>query len=236
MPRRGRSLQLGLAVWTVLGVGCLPGSEVMSPTAAPRAALASVVHDFGEVPLGVEVRHAFPVTNRGRQPLTLQPARTECACKATVSPGGTLAAGEAGWVEVAFDTMGATGGERVRTVTIDTNDPQTPELVLALRGRVVADVTVSPEKVFFGHVPRGVRREITVDVETAAGVTVEKVRKESPRFDLRVVRLAAPRAGIRIHVILRPQHHRGPFDDLIVVTTDSARQPSVDLPVLALVE
>lgn len=216
-------------------LGCVVGVTPSPTSSGPRVFAEAPLHDFGEVPIGTVVRHVFPVQNRGGRPLTLRPVRAACACAVDVSAGGTLAAGQSGWVEVAFDTAGA-GGRRVRTVAIETNDPETRELVLTLQGTVVADVVVTPEKVFFGRVPRGASRERTVEVETAPGVSVRRVVKASRRLAVRSVRLAGPRRGIRLHVTLRPQTRPGTFDDSIVVTTTSRRQSEIRIPVLGLVE
>ncbi|MDG2305949.1 MAG: DUF1573 domain-containing protein [Candidatus Binatia bacterium] len=219
----------------VLASGCVARSPIVALVAEPRAELTSTVYDFGSVPIGEEVRHVFPVRNGGRKPLTLVPGRKECACTSAVSPGGTVAAGDAGWVEVAFATKGA-GGKRARTVTIETNDPERPELVLTLRGTVRVDVNVSPDRVFFGRVPRGASRQIEVDIATAPGVAIEKIRKDSRRFRLRVEQGSASGAGIRLILSLNPQRRRGPFDDTVILETSSARQSTIELPVFGLIE
>ncbi len=193
------------------------------------------MHDFGRVEIGNEVRHVFAVSNSGDRPLTVVAGRTDCACGITVGGSGTLAAGEAGWVEVAFDTRRSPGERRERFL-VETNDPARPRVAFTLRGVVEADVLVRPAKAFLGRVPRGRAHEVFVDVETAAGVVIDRVRKKSPRFDIRVDRLTPPRIGIRLYVTLKPQERPGPFDDRVEVWTSSAAQPRVVVPVLASIE
>lgn len=219
----------------MLLAGCVPNPAVAPLVPEPRVFVEKDVFDFGEVEIGREVRHRFTVENRGRKPLTLEPLRSECACATTIQPGGTIAAGDTGWVEVAFDTSGVVG-DRVRTVTLETNDPEVQELVLSLRGRVLADVRLTPDHVFFGRVPLGVSRSRVVEIDTEPGVAISKVGKESSRFALRIERKKPARSGIRLHVDLHPQHVRGPFDDIVVVTTTSPRQPTIHLQVLGFVE
>ncbi len=226
---------VSVTMGAVVLAGCFSQLRVPPLAAEPRIEVERAVFDFGAVPLGREVRHVFEVENRGRKPLTLVPGRSECACTSTVSPGGTIAAGDSGWVEVAFDTS-REAGPRVRTVTVETNDPQTPELVLTVRGTVVADVTIVPDRIFFGRVPIGVSRERTIEIETEPGVRLLKVKKDSRRFDVRVVGAPAPESGVRLHVVLHPSRRRGPFDDEVIVTTTSDRQPRVVVPVLGFIE
>lgn len=215
--------------------GCLVTKGPPPLAAGPRVFVGGPVHDFGTVAIGDEVRHVFPVENRGRQPLVLEPGQMECGCSAVVSAGGTLGAGETGWIEVAFDTTGAPG-ERVRTVTLQTNDVDSAELVLTLRGTVEAEVRAEPDRVFFGRVPQGASREIMVEIETAPDVSVRKVLQSSRRIDVRFSRMKPPRSGIRLEVKLLPQRQRGSFDDEIRVTTTSELQPEISIPVFGFVE
>lgn len=219
----------------VLLASCLPRPQPLPQTPEPRATVEQPVFDFGQVRSGDEVRHVFPIRNTGGQPLTLEPGRRECGCTVTASPGGTIAAGDAGWVEVAFDTEGV-GGERVRTVVVDTNDPEQPELVLTVRGTVRADLTVTPSRAFFGRVPRGASRDLVLEVATAPGVVVEKVSKVSPRFGLRVEKPSEAGDPLRVHLGLRPRTAPGPFEDEVVLTTSSDRQARVVVPVFGVVE
>lgn len=216
----------------VLALGCLPQPPVVVLSPEPRAVVVDDVFGFGEVPIGAVVRHRFTIENRGRKPLTIVAARSGCECATTVLPGGTIAAGDSGWADVVFDTA-RSPGDRLRTVTLETNDPHRPELVLSLSGRVRPDVRVSPDHVFFGRVPVGAARTRVVDIGTEPGITVLKVKKESRRIELRVEQAEA---GLQLHVRLRPQAVRGPFDDTVVVTTTSERQATIEVPVLGVVD
>lgn len=215
-------------------VGCFPVRPAVMLTAEPKAVLPQAQFDFGEVRLGDPVHHRFVIQNGGRLPLTVETARSECACTTTVQPGGTIAAGDAGWVDMSFDTTGA-AGDRLRTVTLETNDPTQPEIVVSLRGTVRPDVSLSPDHVFFGRVPRGVSRTRIVEVDTEPEVSILRVRKDSTRFELRVENREPPETGLRIHVTLRPQRRSGPFDDVLEVTTSSERQATIAVPVLGYV-
>ena len=201
----------------------------------PRLEILSTVQDFGEVRAGDEIRHRFPVKNTGDRPLVLAQGRTSCACSVRVDSQGVVAAGESGWIEVVLDTL-RTRGEGSRTVEFSTNDPRWPDLVLALRGRVVPDVIADPEKLFFGRVPAGVARERSISLETAPGVSIRKVRRGSPRFRMRYERLLPPRSGIRLYVELKPQTDLGPFDDALIVTTEGGRSDTHLVPVLGVIE
>lgn len=221
-------------VWllALLALGCLPRPSVVVLVPEPRAVVDEDVFDFGEVSIGDPVRHRFVLENQGRRPLTVVAARSGCDCTTTIVPGGTIAAGGSGWVDVEFDTS-RSSGDRRRTITLSTNDPSRPELVLSLRGHVRPDVTVAPDHVFHGRVPVGAARTRVVEIDAAPGVRILTVKTESPRLEMRVEKKSS---GVRLHVTLRPQNTRGSIDDRVMVTTSSSRQPTILVPILAVVQ
>jgi len=131
--------------------------------AAPRILVETVWRDFGPVPLGSALTHAFLVTNAGDAPLVLSLA-TECSCTEATFEKGTLGPGESGALTVSYLVTGV-GRER-KSIVVRSNDPATPRLTLyvgatgsehlvaptslAPRIRVLVDLR-SPEAYAAGH-------------------------------------------------------------------------------------
>ena len=111
-----------------------------------------------------------------------------------------------------------------------------PVLDLFMVGQVRADVWSTPDRLFFGRMAAGQRRELTLDVVTARGVSVEKIRGVSRELGLRIERLPSPRFGIRVHATLRAPSEPGAFEEELILTTTSERQAILRIPVLAWVE
>ena len=75
---------------------------------------------FGEVDEGTVVRHEFPFTNTGAQPLLITKARSTCGCTVPDYPKEPIPPGETGVITVAFDTKNKYGRQR-KPVTITAN-------------------------------------------------------------------------------------------------------------------
>jgi len=103
--------------------------------AAPRSSVDNPVYDFGEVLKGSLVIHTFALTNVGDETLTINRVRTSCGCTTTTLSNTSLAPGESVGLESVFDTWGY-GGRVLKSIFVESNDPDTPRLTLRLTGVV----------------------------------------------------------------------------------------------------
>jgi len=122
---------------------------------APRIVADEESYDFGKVRLSDgQVSTEFVIRNEGRSPLELINANTSCGCTSAqivvgeeTSPvymmaghqepvkwRGSLASGEEGKIVVFYDPTvhPELEGDVTREVTLDTNDPNTPQLKLKI--------------------------------------------------------------------------------------------------------
>ena len=104
--------------------------------AAPRITVDSSVYEFGTVVEGVVVTHTFVLTNAGGETLAISSVRTSCGCTTTDFAKKSLAPGESVNLDAVFDTVGYGGRTVTKMITVKSNDPTTPELVLQLKGAV----------------------------------------------------------------------------------------------------
>lgn len=109
----------------------------LSSWAAPRLAVSELIYDFGEVKEGVLVVRRFLLRNEGDSALTFtrQPG-VSCGCTSAPLPKTTLLPGEAVELEVRFETTGYGGHRTIRYVYVYSDDPERPQLTLALQGYV----------------------------------------------------------------------------------------------------
>ena len=89
--------------------------------------------NFGDVWQGEPVKRDFTLKNSGGAPLTFD-TKTSCGC--TVATGGKspLAPGESCTFTVSYNAAHA--GPAQKTVTLTTNDPQRPQVVIQVSGKV----------------------------------------------------------------------------------------------------
>ncbi len=107
----------------------------ISVLAAPKISVDQAIYDFGEVTAGVAVTHTFILTNVGDAPLTITSVRTSCGCTTTALSKTTLQPGESVKLTATFDSTHYSG--RVgKSIYVESNDPDTPKLVLVITGTV----------------------------------------------------------------------------------------------------
>lgn len=111
---------LGLAAW-----------------AGPKLWVSEQIHDFGEVKEGILVVHTFLLRNVGDAVLTFtRPPGIPCGCTSAPLPKMTLEPGESVPLEVRFETTGYGGHRTIKYVYIYSDDPEAPQVNLALQGYV----------------------------------------------------------------------------------------------------
>jgi hypothetical protein len=123
-----------------------------------------------------------------------------------------------------------------KQITVFTNDPTNPRLVLSLAGEVVADVVAKPRRVSFGEVAVGT--EATRALELALGegdnVRIAGVRSEDGRF--RVTYLGADEShGGNYEIKLADTSERGVVASKLVVSLTGGERDRFEVPVSATV-
>jgi len=77
--------------------------------------------DFGDLKQGDEVKHIFKFKNTGKSNLIIETATAPCGCTVPSWPKEPIAPGEAGEIEVKFNSTGKEGVQnKVVTVTANT--------------------------------------------------------------------------------------------------------------------
>ncbi len=116
------------------------GSWILMVTllAFPRIAVPETDYDFGTVEEGKPAVHIFKIYNHGEDTLVIQRVRSSCGCTAVLLSEKQIPPGGEAKVQVTFNTSGRGGQKFHKTVTIESNDPKTPKLVLHIRGFVQA--------------------------------------------------------------------------------------------------
>ncbi len=186
--------------------------------------------NFGTVEPGTVVRHQYVIKNTGQHPLDLMKITPGCGCTYVKPVDKTIWPGHAGILEVALDTHGLRGPQS-KAVRVRTNEGGRPEIELRLFGEVATDVKVTPDRVVLGR--PGTPMAGSVEVVTLdPGVSVTGVRSQYGQLDLHQAPLGGSERGVKIVVTPKRNGYTGLFNDRIVVTTTSKRQPKVTIPVM----
>ncbi len=108
----------------------------------PRIAMDTTVHDYGTIPFGSDGRCAFRFTNTGDAPLLVTSFKSSCGCLAPYHDREPVFPGRSGTVRLKYDTRRQ--GPFHKTATLHTNAVNDPEIVLRIKGTVLADTTARP--------------------------------------------------------------------------------------------
>lgn len=185
--------RLGLVVTTVTGL-CLGAAATAQPVfqpddsggdtaaiiAGPRATFEVLSHDFGDIPDTESVTHHFKFRNTGQGLLMIDHVKSTCHCTAGEIKIHDYLPGEGGAIDVTYDPT-TRRGPQAREVTVYTNDPVTPMVVLKITANVKPIVELEPFLVNFGEIIAG-----------GHGAQTLKVRSAAPNFAIQHLKIEDP--------------------------------------------
>jgi hypothetical protein len=204
---------------------------------APRAVVTQPVWDAGAVARGATVRHDFALRNEGNAELRVHEVQATCGC--TVAKfDQSIPPGAAGVVTAEVHTE-AFRGPIAKDVTVLTNDPANPSIVLTLRADVRPLVDAAPGYVHFVH------------VQGAAAPTSKQTVWSGDQAELAVLAVESPLPAITVAfrpaadgerspdgrgrqwvltATLDSEAPPGPLSGDLVVRTNHPQQPTLLLP------
>ncbi len=226
----------------VIGVATLVAPLPVAAADGPEAAPVAPVVDVGKVPRGQEIQHEFLIRNLGNEPLEITDVDPSCGCTVasydrTVAPGGT------GKVTASLRTE-SFRGPIAKSISVYTNDPANPRIVLVVKAFLEEMVEIEPGYVRF----RAVTGEpVDASVQTVWSADRQKfevLSAESPypfvSAEVRPAPEGERRAGVvgdqwQIVVRLAPDAPVGPLAGHLLLRTDHPDQEVVKLPISGLV-
>lgn len=126
-----------MRAWARAALVALLAALLAPPAAAgPRLAVDPEGFDFGEVRQQRTVSKEFRLVNFGDAALEILRISTSCGCTVVEAGERRVAAGESTRLRVELETR-EDRGPVVRTVLIETDDPDRPRVTLELRATVV---------------------------------------------------------------------------------------------------
>jgi hypothetical protein len=114
----------------------LKRGEDVSAADLPKIKFISDQHDFGKVKEGKVVEHVFSFQNEGNRTLEIKDIKTSCGCTAALVSKKKIEPGQNGTLRVELDTKDRMG-RMSRTISVRSNDPDSPDKVLTIYADVV---------------------------------------------------------------------------------------------------
>lgn len=160
--------------------------------------------------------------------------RTGCDCSAALVGPRDVPPGGSGLVQARCATDANAGPQRY-TVTVYSNDPEAPAVVLALTGTVAVTAAAEPARVYLGIVAPGVGA--AQQVALRAGSDALRFVGASTDAPQLTVRIGDGPAGGRILVIgTAPAAPTGPFQAVVRVHTTDPTRPFIGVPVAGIID
>ncbi len=209
--------------------------SVSSAFAAVQVVTEEKTYDFGQVVEGEKVQFTFRFRNVGDEVLVLSNVRSSCGCTAALLSSSRIAPGDIGELQATFDSKGFRGAVN-KTIFVETNAPEQPEITFGLFGMVQPVLLTKPDRVRWGKVESTEPLEAVVTIVNQSDVPVvlqdARVTSENIAVALDVKQLApGEEAHLRVTGTFAAEKTR--IGGYIIVRTDHPRVPQLRVAVSA---
>ena len=159
----------------------LVGASMLSPVGAADS-LASLfdtqVHDFGNVPVGPMLHHAFTVKNTTKQTLKVANLRVSCGCVTPSASTMVIAPGETATVNAQMDSRRFVGAKSV-TIFVLFTQPAVEEIRLEVKAFGRTDIALNPDSFAFGQMRKGTSPTTTTQITMVGNTKIMEAASES---------------------------------------------------------
>jgi uncharacterized protein DUF1573 len=190
--------------------------------AAAAAAQASLVFEKTEIDLkpaigAAKVDAVFNYENKGDAPVHIKAVKPSCGCTTAALAKADVAPGEKGSITATFN-IGDRNGVQVKTITVDTDDPKTPQTVLTFKADIAQLLELQPSFVFWQANEDAQPK--TIMAKVGKGVTVSKLDVTPSSADFTAKVEPGPTAG-EFKIQIRPKATTTPVNATFTIKPDS---------------
>ena len=213
-----------------------PGRIGQQLAKTPLISIESSRQDTGSHKPGALVKYDLYYRNDGQKPLTITKVSGTEGMKISPDYAKTLQSTMSGVIKIEFNTP-KQPGEFSRSVTIESNAPGRSPLAVILTGATRPYIEADPVAVDFSGNPRlhVMPRMVTLTYNGQGTVKYLKAESNSPKFEAQVQGMeGTPYAKLTVRS--KPPFEIGETEGVIRVTTDCPEQPTLELPVMLLLQ
>jgi len=208
-----------------------------TPPLEPKIVCDESIYDFGEKNNTEFVEHDYPIRNEGTLSLEILTVKASCGCTAVKPSMDVIPPGGEASIRARLDLRGRHGFQR-KTITVKSNDPNTPSLVLQLRGTAIQPLRAQPSSLFFGRVGTDGARVRTFDIISGRGpIQIENIRTDNPGIVVKALpdQSAADGSSHHFELTLDSSLPAGNLNGKVFVKTDLPNQSELSIPVVAFI-
>lgn len=208
----------------------LPAVWAAAAPLRPQIVCDAPVFDFGEASNFEVVEHDFIIRNDGKLSLEIRNIRVSCGCTAAKSSEDVIPPGGTATIHVAFNLRNRNGHQN-KTITLETNDPETPRFVLQMTGTALQIFRAMPQALVYGALTAPEPRTVTISSESRSFI-ITKLTTSAPALTVTGEGLDQPAKSHQIRVEVDPSGLSGRFDLEVLVQTDMPGVAPLKIPVV----
>lgn len=210
-------------------------AQTSTVTHASKIVCAEPTFNFGEMESSKDVEHTFILKNEGDLSLEIRQVRPSCGCTVANISQNTIPPGGQADVTTRLSLRGRQGAQH-KTISVESNDPKQPTLVLSLEGTAVEEIRVQPNQLFFGRITTDSTATGVVEITIQSTNAVKLTRTSTNTSNLTATTEASPNGKlIRVLIGTQPPLPRGTLRGNVHIETDHPKYPAMDIAVSAFV-
>lgn len=185
--------------------------------------------DLGSINRGKVVDREVTIKNTGTEALSLGRIEASCGCTGTLLSSDNIPPGKTGTMKITFNSQNFSGPVH-KTVTINSNDPNSPRTVVEFRATVVEEVMIQPAQIWFrdAEVGRVSTFKLTVRNGGSESLSLKGFRTQLAGFSLRLPEASIePGQAAEVVAEFKPGEARPVLSDGVFLATSSKNQPEV---------
>lgn len=199
----------------------------------PKIEFEQTVYDFGKTSGAETVSGKFKFSNKGAGVLTLQQPKAQCGCTTPSLAKNSYQAGETGEVNFSIN-LGKSKAVIQKTITVTSNDPKTPDVVLTIKADYSPLYEISPPSLYAIVSFDGTYTNV-VNLTRTDGkpLDIRKVEASKPWIVAKLEPGAVPGpASARVMVELKNDGVARPLQESInIYAGDSTNTPLASIPI-----
>lgn len=160
----------------------------------------------------------FKYENKGATPIHFKAVRPSCGCTTAAMPKNDVAPGEKGEITATFN-IGDRTGMQMKTITVETDDPQHPQTVLTLKANIAQMLDLQPAFVFWQAGEEA--KSKTILAKAGKGVTINKIEVSSSSAEVTAKVEPASAAG-EFKINVQPKDTAKPLNATLTIKPDGA--------------
>ena len=199
--------------------------------AAPTIQFEKTTLDVGSMRELDKTKVSFPFKNTGDATLTIVSVEASCGCTDAKATVAKVAPGKSSAIEAVFNPAGKSGKVEM-TITVTTNDPTNPEVILQFTGEVIPIARLAPKQLDCGTLKPGQTFEQTVVVTPTEpkSFKILKINPDGTHVSAPEFRRARDNKGTYyVKVLVKAGDTTGRVYEHLSMVTDLPGSPTVSL-------